>query len=57
MPEVDNWYEWQQYINQTLDKILVWIDRRETDLAMENLRLQRSLDAALQRIGELEPLG
>jgi len=51
---VSNWYDWQQYVNDKLDELTVWKEKRDHDLEMANLRLQRLLDAAIQRIGENE---
>ncbi len=51
---MSNWYDWQQYVNDKLDELTVWKEKRDHDLEMANLRLQRLLDAAIQRIGENE---
>lgn len=51
---MENWYEWQAYVNEKIDEFVEWKKRREQDLEMQNLRMQRLLDAAIQRIGGLE---
>lgn len=51
---MDNWYDWQTYVNNKIDEFQHYMEVRERDLEMANLRLQRLLDAALQRIGETE---
>lgn len=51
---MDNWYQWQSYVNDKIDEFQAWKEKREQDLTMQNLRMQRLLDAALQRIGEVE---
>lgn len=50
----NNWFDWQLYVNEKLDELMEFKGRRESDLTMANLRLQRLLDAAIQRIGETE---
>lgn len=50
----NNWYEWQAYVNHRLDELFSWKAQREQDLEMYNIRMQRLLDAALQRLGEKE---
>jgi hypothetical protein len=51
---MDNWFEWQEYVNQRIGELVEFKNRRESDLSMANLRLQRLLDASIQRIGETE---
>lgn len=50
----NNWYEWQSYVNDRLDELFSWKQSKEQDQEMASLRLQRLLDAALQRLGEKE---
>jgi hypothetical protein len=50
----NNYEDWIEYVNAKLDEHEFYIKSRERDIEMANLRLQRLLDAALQRIGELE---
>lgn len=49
-----NYSDWIDYVNTKLDEHEKWIQNREKDLSMENLRLRRLLDATLQRLGESE---
>jgi prefoldin subunit 5 len=51
---VNNYEDWINYVNKKLDDHEHYIRSRERDLEMASIRLQRLLDAALQRIGELE---
>lgn len=51
---MSNYEDWINYVNGKLDEHSEWIKSRERDLAMENLRLRRLLDATLQRLGESE---
>lgn len=51
---MDNWYEWQTYVNNKIGEFQDYMERKERDNEMYVLRLQRSLDAALQTIGELQ---
>lgn len=51
-----NYNDWVEYVNGKIDEHEEWIQRREADLAMENMRLRRLLDATLQRLGESESL-
>lgn len=53
---MSNYDDWITYVNQKLDEHSEWIVKREADLAMENIRLRRLLDATLQRLGESESL-
>lgn len=51
---MSNYDDWINYVNAKIDEHEEWIKRREADLAMENMRLRRLLDATLQRLGESE---
>lgn len=51
---VNNYSDWVDYVNHKIDDHENWIQSRERDLTMANLRLQRLLDATLQRLGESE---
>lgn len=51
---INNYSDWIDYVNTKLDEHENWIKSRERDLEMANLRLQRLLDATLQRLGESE---
>lgn len=51
---VNNYSDWVDYVNHKLDEHEHYIQTRERDLEMANLRLQRLLDATLQRLGETE---
>lgn len=51
---MDNWYDWQTYVNNKIDEFQIYMEHKERDNEMYVLRLQRSLDAALQTIGELQ---
>lgn len=52
----DNAYDWMAYVNETLDRHEHWMVSHIRDIEMANLRLQRLLDATLQRLGESESL-
>jgi len=51
---VNNYSDWIDYVNTKIDEHENWIKSRERDLEMASLRLQRLLDATLQRLGESE---
>lgn len=51
---VNNYEDWIDYVNKNIDEFQHYIKTRERDLEMANLRLQRLLDATLQRLGESE---
>jgi hypothetical protein len=51
---VNNYEDWIDYVNKSIDDLKDWQSNRERDLEMANLRLQRLLDATLQRLGESE---
>lgn len=53
-PYVNNYTDWVDYVETKIDEHENWIRSRERDLEMANLRLQRLLDATLQRLGESE---
>lgn len=56
MPQeyVNNYEDWIDYVNKSIDEFRNYMETRERDLEMANLRLQRLLDATLQRLGESE---
>lgn len=51
---VNNYEDWIDYVNKNLDEFRHYMETRERDLEMANIRLQRLLDATLQRLGESE---
>lgn len=53
-PYVNNYEDWIDYVNKSLDEFREYKETRERDIEMANLRLQRLLDATLQRLGESE---
>lgn len=51
---VNNYEDWIDYVNKSIDEFRHYMETRERDLEMANIRLQRLLDATLQRLGESE---